>query len=139
MVHIQSLNYTSTTYHEDYVKAVERWRYPVLGKIRKGWFRPYHAQLFIDDFRVPEICTAQFLSDIRVSDPVQFLDRKEFKVWFIRFGFKLLRFFGPWMTNRFEQKKPMYHKEGWRYNLLLGVVKDPIQICKMDGKYKEVL
>lgn len=139
MVHVQSLNYTSKTYHREYVREVGRWKYPVVGQLRKGWFRPYHAELFIDDFRVPEICVEQFMSDIRVIDPTTFLKRNEFKAFFLRLGFKFLRFFGPWMTKKFEVKERMYNKKGWRYNMLLGVVKDPAQKCKFDNKYKEVL
>jgi hypothetical protein len=139
MVHVQTVNYTSPTYHEGYVKEVSRWKYPVIGKIRKGWYRPYHAQVFVDDFRVPSMCQDQFINDIGARDLGQFTKRSEFSNRIVSIGVKLFRWIGPWENKQVPVLKPMYKKEGWRYNLLLGVVKDPIQQCKMDGKYKEVL
>ena len=139
MVHVQSINYTSPTYHKTYVKAVSRWKYPVVCKIRKGWFRPYHAQVFIDDFRVPEIVHDQFIADVGYINPTDFVKRTEFKSWVVKTIIKILRFFGPWNTKPPERKVPLRNVPGWRYNLLLGVVKDPIQLTKHDKKYKEVL
>jgi len=139
MAHVQLINYTSPRNHRYYVKEVSRWKYPVIGKVRKGWFRPYHAQVFVDDFRVPSICQDQFISDIEGRDFSGFLKREEFKGKLIGLLIKLARFIGPWSNKPVTYLKPMNYKSGWKYNVLIGVVDDPRQICKIDGKYKEVL
>lgn len=139
MAHVQSVNYTSQSYHTRLNKEVGDWKYPVICPLRKGWFRPYHAQIFVDDYRIPDICVEQFVSDMGYRDPVQFAGREEFKTKLIRFCIRLVRWFGPWDNRKIEQRKAMYRSPVWKYDVLLGVVKDPIQLTQHDGKFKEVL
>jgi len=145
MAHVQTINYTSRKYHTKRCQEAGEWRYPVIGAIRKGWFRPYHGQVFIDDWRIPDICVEQFSVDMGLKDPVAYVKSVsksgvlKMASPLVLFMIKLLRKLGPWDNRKFNKPKPMYRASGWNYNLILGVVKDPIQLCKSDGKRKEVL
>lgn len=144
-MHVQSVNYTSRRYHTKMCKEIGEWKYPVIGTARKGWFRPYHAQLHYDDWRLPEVCVPQFIKDIGCVDAKHFIkynqDQGVMSVnnFFIRLLLWLKAKFGPWNFEAEPTIKQMYKTNCWRYNVLVGCVKDPIQPCKNDGKYKEVL
>ena len=137
-MHIQSVNYTSPQYHEKMKREVGRWKYPVISSLRKGWFRPYHSQVYLDDFRVPGIIAEQFAKDMNYMDESSLFRQSGMLKSLVRVLFSLIKKLGPWgQLNKAD--KQMYEYTGWRCSVLLGKINDNPQLCQHDKKYKEVL
>ncbi len=125
-MHLEFIVYATPKEHEDFVRRVGNWKYPVEGKLRKGNIKPVISEIKTYDVRINKEVAPRFLRDLDARSLESLVyHNKSIKIKFIRMFIKLFRKFSPFkkMESASLPKENKFH-DGWRYTFFVGAIED---------------
>lgn len=114
--------------HRQFQQRINDLKYPVEGKLRKGYCIPHLSEFKTWDIRIKKDVAAQFLRDMDVMN-TEFTHpnhKIHFRTKLYKFVIKIIRWILKMKDIKYEHLDKKYKPyDGWYQNFFIGAIKDP--------------